>query len=306
MVSQTPMEYKACITALLLCTGYYTMSTKKPKGLITPTTTVVPSIVVAILHTAVCYGYAAVYPEVEENAKLCAIGAAVLTGINYLAALVLWHGLTDASPNFCLIGNCINQFLILPGLLYMAWATKDPSLSNTEWLEQPWGGVSDPAFRYETWVMWMFCGFMVKDIPWCWVYNGPLVIQHHITVYVGTALFLDDAPVAGRYVILVMVFQEIGSGLFNVFTLCAYEYRLKQLFPLVVVFAIGAFASNVIGITCVVWHLQHAEYSAWFFFFGLASPIIAGERQNHVHRHIGWYYSDSGPGSTSAGVKKTA
>ena len=104
----------------------------------------------------------------------------------HIASLCLCGvGVCHRSPNFCLIGNCINQFLILPGLLYMAWATKDPSLSNTEWLEQPWGGVSDPAFRYETWVMWMFCGFMVKDIPWCWVYNGPLVIQHHITVYVN-------------------------------------------------------------------------------------------------------------------------
>lgn len=296
MVSQTPVEIKAVLIALLFVGAAYTLINRKVQGHIAPTTTVVPSIVVTVMHAGMCYGYAAVYPEVEENAKLCAIGAAVLTAVTYLLSRVLWHGLTDGSPAFCLVGNIINQFLILPGLLYMAWVAKDPALSNTEWLEQPWGGVSDPAFRYETWIMWIFCAHMVKDMPWLWSYNGPMVIQHHLAVYFGTVLFLDEAPLAGRYVILVMVVQEVGSGLFNVFTLCAYEYQFQKIFPLLVFFSIGASISNVVGITCVYWHVQQADYSAWWWFFVSASPIIAAERQNHCTKHIKWFYSN-GPGS---------
>jgi hypothetical protein len=303
MVSQTPTEIKAGLVAILFVGAVYTIFTRKPPVKLVPTTTVVPSIVVTLIHTAMCFGYAAMYPEVEENAKLCAIGAAVLTAVTYLLSRVMWHGLIDGSPAFCLFGNITNQFLIMPGLLYMAWATKDPALSNTEWLAQPWGGVSDPAFRYETWLMYSFCAHMVKDIPWLWSYNGHLIIEHHLAVYFGTVLFLDELPLAGRYVILVMVCQEVGSGLFNVFTLSAYQYQFQKIFPLLVFFSVGAFISNVVGLLLVYWHCQLADYSAWWWFFGVAGPIIAVERQNHVTKHIRWYYS-AGPGSV--GVKKTA
>ena len=128
-------------------------------------------------------------------------------------------------------------------------------------------------------------------------------MDSHLHAQFGTVLFLDEAPSAGRYVILVMVIQEVGSGLFNVFTLCAYEYQFQKIFPLLVLFSIGAFVSNVVAIICVYWHAQHADYSAWWWFFACAAPIIAGERQKTCTKHIKWYYS-KGPGSV--GVKKTA
>mmetsp|Transcript_2742 Transcript_2742/g.3902 ORF Transcript_2742/g.3902 Transcript_2742/m.3902 type:complete len:238 (+) Transcript_2742:160-873(+) len=159
--------------------------------------------------------------------------------VNFVAQTIFPANLIDGIPAWNWYVAVLTQLLIYPSLSYLAWSSKEFSLS---WLECGWRDNDSSSLFYELCFMYAFFGYLGKDM---WALRSNLLfIIHHIACMVGILIALKVSYGVGAFVAAVSIL-EAGTLSYNLRCIFKAKWAISMYHIVLTISNLGTVAMQI-------------------------------------------------------------